>query len=148
MVLLNAAGRNAGRAARAARGRWRTAGIGAALLSAAAAGAAAAPLTRCGWYVMPTPGNFWLTDRDATWIIMSQGQAQGPDAQGLEHLPAFDRHQFVATNVPGTGYGYGCACLVVDADDQARRITQVHSGRILPLSRCRQDKTLPPPMAE
>lgn len=46
-------------------------------IAAAAAPAAPAAQTRCGWYAMPTPGNLWLTDRDATWVITSQGQALG-----------------------------------------------------------------------
>lgn len=114
------------------------------LIIAAEAGAAQAAQTRCRWYAMPTPGNLWLTDRDATWVITSQAQALGSDAQGIERVPAFDPRQFVETNVPGTGYGYGCACLVVDTDDATRRITRVSSGRILPLRQCRRDKSLPP----
>lgn len=134
MVLLTA-----GCAARCA------AAIAVALLSAGVSAAQAAQ-TRCGWLAMPTPGNLWLTDRDATWTLSSQGQALGPDAAGIEHLPAFDPRQFVETNVPGTGYGYGCACLVVDSDAHGKRITRVHSGRILPLSRCKSDKALPSPI--
>ena len=138
---------SASRAGRNVRNRLGTI-IGAVLLSVAAATACAVPAvqTRCGWYVAPTPGNLWLTDRDATWVITSQGQAQGPDAAGTEHAPAFDRREFVETNVPGTGYGYGCACLVVDIDDKTRRITRIHSGRMLLLRQCRRDKSLPLPM--
>lgn len=122
--------------------------IGALLIGIATAAAAAGQdaQTRCGWYAMPTPGNMWLTDRDATWVITSQGQALGPDAAGLDRLPRFDPRQFVETNVPGTGYGHGCACLVVDVDKPGKRITRVYSGRMLPLSRCRRDASLPPPM--
>lgn len=103
---------------------------------------------RCGWYQAPTPGNLWLTDRRATWSITSQGQALGPDAAGAERAPAFDLHQFVETNVPGTGYGYGCACLKVETDAKSRRIVRVHSGRSVPLSQCRSDKSLPAPAGE
>jgi len=35
---------------------------------------------------------------------------------------------------------------MADSDDQTRRITRVHSGRIPPLSRCRRDKALLPPI--
>ncbi|MGK6313207.1 DUF4087 domain-containing protein [Neorhizobium sp. DT-125] len=101
--------------------------------------------TRCGWYEMPTSGNLWLTDKDATWSITSQGEAEGPDAVDAEKAPAFDSKQFVETNVPGAGYGYGCACLRVDADARTQRITKVYSGTIRPLSACRHDKTLPAP---
>ncbi|WP_116285628.1 DUF4087 domain-containing protein [Rhizobium sp. LCM 4573] len=101
--------------------------------------------TRCGWYQMPTPGNLWLTDREATWSITSQGQATGPDAVDAERAPDFDSRQFVETNVPGAGYGYGCACLQVDTDARSQRIVKVYSGKIRPLSACRNDKTLPAP---
>lgn len=100
---------------------------------------------RCGWYQMPTPGNLWLTDRDATWSITSQGQAVGPDAVDAEKAPDFDEKQFVETNVPGAGYGYGCACMRVETNPGDRRITRVYSGRILPLAACRNDKSLPKP---
>ncbi|MFE0753436.1 DUF4087 domain-containing protein [Inquilinus sp. NPDC058860] len=106
---------------------------------------AAAAERRCGWLANPTPGDLLLTDRQGDWWITSQGQANGPDAAGVDNVPAFDDRQFVETNVPGSGHGYGCACLTVDADAKARRITKVISGQILPLSRCRGDKALPKP---
>lgn len=109
------------------------------------AGSLHAAENRCGWYQMPTPGNLWLTDKDATWTITSQAEAAGPDAVGAEKTPDFDSKQFVETNVPGTGYGYGCACLVVDTNAKQERITRVYSGKIKPLSACRNDKTLPKP---
>lgn len=112
------------------------------LLLAARADAAQ---TRCGWYVMPTPGNLLLIDKDASWSITSQGQALGPDAIGVDKAPDFDQHQFVAMNVPGTGYGYGCACMVVDVDAKAHRIVRIYSGTIKPLAACRKDKSLPAP---
>lgn len=116
-----------------------------AVLLLAVASSANAAETRCGWYQAPTPGNLWLTDRDARWSIMSQGQALGPDAAGLDKLPAFNPGQFVETNVPGTGYGYGCACLAVDTQAGSHRIVRVRSGRIAPLDQCRRDRNLPPP---
>ena len=116
-----------------------------AIILLAVARSANAAETRCGWYQAPTPGNLWLSDRHARWSIMSQGQALGPDATGLDKLPAFNPRQFVETNVPGTGYGYGCACMVVDTQAHSHRIARVYSGKIAPLSQCRQDKNLPPP---
>lgn len=128
--------------------RSRAAAAPGILLAAILAHPAQAAETRCGWYQAPTPGNLWLSDRDATWSITSQGGALGPDAAGADKAPAFNPRQFVETNVPGTGYGYGCACLVVDTNLKSRRIVRVHSGRILPLSQCRRDKSLPPPTGE
>lgn len=104
--------------------------------------AAAQAERRCGWYANPTPGNLILTDRDGDWWIQMQGQ---PEPEGLDKLPAFDERQFVETNVPGSGYGYGCACLTVATDAEQQRITRVISGEILPLGRCRDDRSLPDP---
>ncbi|MFK8250970.1 DUF4087 domain-containing protein [Ancylobacter terrae] len=98
---------------------------------------------RCGWYVNPTPGNLILIDRDADWWITTQLEAGGPNAAGAdENLPDFDPKQYVKTQP--NGYGYGCACLSVETDNSAQRITRVYSGRILPLARCRGDKALRP----
>jgi hypothetical protein len=106
--------------------------------------AASAAENRCGWYQMPTPGNLWLTDKDATWSITSQGGADGPDAEGVDKAPDFDPKQFVETEGPG-GYGYGCACMEVETSAKDQRITKVISGRILPLADCKNDKSLPSP---
>ena len=100
---------------------------------------------RCGWYSNPTPGNLWLTDKDASWTITSQGEAEGPDAVDAEKFPDFDPKQFVETNVPGSGHGYGCACMTVETDARDQRITRVIAGDILPLAKCKADRSLPPP---
>lgn len=97
---------------------------------------------RCGWYSSPTPGNLMLTDRDAVWWIQMQGR---PDPKGIENAPAFDERQFVETNVPGSGYGYGCACMTVETNAKQQRITRIIAGDILPLARCRNDRSLPEP---
>ena len=39
---------------------------------------------RCGWFVNPTPSNYWLRDREATWILSAQG---GYEAEGMDDLP-------------------------------------------------------------
>ena len=101
--------------------------------------------TRCGWYMNPTPGNLWLMDKDATWTITSQAQALGPDATGAENTPDFDPSQFVETNNPGSGYGYGCACMSVTTDAATERITEIFSGETKPLATCEADKSLPKP---
>jgi hypothetical protein len=28
---------------------------------------------RCGWLDNPSPANWWLVDKDGTWILMEQG---------------------------------------------------------------------------
>ncbi len=96
---------------------------------------------RCGWLVNPTPANFYLQDSQASWWLMTQG---GPSAEGFdEHLPAFDEKQYVQTQP--NGYGYGCACLTVDVDAEEEKVTRLYAGKILPLSKCQRDPSLPKP---
>jgi hypothetical protein len=99
---------------------------------------------RCGWIENPTPGNLWLIDKDATWTITSQGQAEGPDADGIDNIPQGDPKQFVDTS-RGAGHGYSCGCLTVETNAKDQRITKVVSGKNLPLAKCKADKTLPKP---
>lgn len=100
-------------------------------------GGAGAAENRCGWLVNPTPGNWWLTDKDASWTLMTQGEEARDEV--MENLPPFDETQYVAAN---GNYGYGCACLSVDADKSAGRIVRVYSGKTIPLARCENDKSL------
>lgn len=102
----------------------------------AAAGGAGGFENRCGWVDNPTPGNWWLTDRDGTWVIGAQG---GHQAEG--ELPAFpDTPQFwKKTN---GSYGYGCGCLLMKSEKQDKVVLEIKSGRPLPLSKCRSDKSL------
>lgn len=92
---------------------------------------------RCGWLQNPTPSNWWLVDRDGSWTISVQG---GYSAQGMELIPDMTRRDYVTTN---GNYGYACACLDVDANRKAMRITRIYKGRQLPLKTCRQDPALP-----
>lgn len=102
---------------------------------------AGAAENRCGWYVNPTPGNFYLRDRDGDWWMRSQG---GMEAEGFDdHAPEFDPKQYVL--LQPNGYGYGCACFSVDTDKAEKNITRIYSGKILPLARCRNDKALAQP---
>jgi hypothetical protein len=104
-----------------------------------ATGAVAAE-RRCGWLMNPTPGNWWLTDRDGTWTLMTQGMEPSDDV--MLNLPDFDEDEYVASN---GNYGYGCACLTVDVDRAEARIVRTYAGDILPLRRCEADKSLPSP---
>ncbi|MER8501225.1 DUF4087 domain-containing protein [Mesorhizobium sp. M1339] len=47
--------------------------------------------------------------------------------------------------MPGSGHGYGCACMSVVTNAKQQKITRVISGEILPLVRCRNDRSLPSP---
>jgi hypothetical protein len=99
---------------------------------------------RCGWIENPAPGNLWLIDKDATWTITSQSQAEGPDADGIDNIPQGDPKQFIDTS-RGAGHGYSCGCLTVETSAKDQRITKVVSGKNLPLAKCRADKSLPKP---
>ena len=110
--------------------------LGLALLSAGVA--EAAPENRCGWVVNPTPGNWWLTDRDDTWIMTSQGGEQEPD--GMDKIGDISAGDYVATN---GYYGYACGCMKVDVDKTGKRIARIYSFRQLPIAKCRADTSLP-----
>ncbi len=92
---------------------------------------------RCGWLDNPTPANWWLVDRDGTWIISVQG---GYRAVGMENIPMMDEANYVRTN---GYYGYGCACLDVVTDPNLQRIATIVDGEALPLNTCQTDPALP-----
>jgi len=93
--------------------------------------------TRCGWFDNPTPGNFWLYDRDGEWTIGVQG---GYQVEGDWDFPNFKPKQWIVTNAGS--YGYGCACLQVRVDRETHHVLEIKSSRARPLSACRQDKFL------
>ena len=104
-------------------------------LDSAPAGAAE---RRCGWFINPTPGNFFLQDGQAEWTLALQG---GDSAEGMdENLPDMSKRGWVETN---RSYGYGCACMTVVVDRGQKRITRLLSAEPLPLARCRADGALP-----
>jgi hypothetical protein len=93
--------------------------------------------TRCGWLLVPTPGNRYLIDKNGTWIIGAQG---GYQAKGIENIPNSDGKEVVRTN---GNYGYNCACLNVAVNSNLRRIIGIQGGESLPLSTCREDPNRP-----
>ncbi len=102
----------------------------------------AAPANRCGWIVNPTPGNWWLTDKDGDWILSTQGQET--DVPGMDLIPDLTEHDFVATN---GSYGHACGCMKVDTDagGDMKTITAIYSFKQLPIGTCSKDKSLPKP---
>lgn len=92
--------------------------------------------TRCGWFSNPTPANVSLFDRDGEWVIGTQG---GYQVEGYWDWPEFDESQWVNTN---GHYGYGCACLKVQVNAEAKEIIAIKSARVRPLKACRQDAAL------
>ncbi|WP_157791954.1 DUF4087 domain-containing protein [Pseudorhodobacter sp. MZDSW-24AT] len=105
--------------------------------------ALAADVKRCGWYANPTPGNHWLTDRDATWTLSTQGGAEVPGwmdlpAEAFAYEPG---SSWVETN---GSYGYGCACITGRfGPATAGEVLRVAQMQPLPLSRCETDPNLP-----
>jgi hypothetical protein len=94
---------------------------------------------RCGWLENPTPGNWWLKNSLGLWIISAQG---GPYTEDAKKLPEPTPERFVATN---GHYGYSCACVSGIFDDHAQLVTRLDATRVLALSVCHDDKTLPGP---
>lgn len=94
---------------------------------------------RCGWIHNPTPGNWWLTDRDGEWEIGVQGGYQAP---GMDRIPDLTESRWVATN---GGYGHGCACITADVNPRTGRVTRIYSVRQQSLAVCRADRKLPRP---
>ena len=101
---------------------------------------AAAKEQRCGWLVNPTPGNWWLIDRQGEWTIGTQGSFQAP---GSDLIPDLTTRDWVVTN--GSSYGYGCACLTVDADPKAHRLSRIYSVVQKGLRACQRDPGLGKP---
>lgn len=108
-----------------------------------APGLAQAKENRCGWIQNPTPGNYWLDDRDGTWIILSQGSAEEP--LGMENFPDISTGDYVAAN---GNYGYTCGCIQAETEGDPSdmgRITAIYSVKLLPLNKCLADRDLPKP---
>ncbi len=100
-------------------------------------GLTAAAEKRCGWVDNPTPGNWWITDKDDTWFINTQGKFQ-IDEQSMQHLNPSTK-DYVKTN---GNYGYYCACLTVDVDKSKKRVVKIYEATQLPISRCENDAAL------
>jgi len=92
---------------------------------------------RCGWFDNPTPANVSLTDKDGEWLISKQG---GYSAEGIEKLPEDFGDNWVETNGP---HGYGCACLTVRVNASEKKILSVLKSKVLPIRKCRNDRSLP-----
>ena len=104
------------------------------MAASAAEPSSAEAKTLCGWFDNPTPGNAWLTDRSAEWIVGVQG---GHQAEG--DWPEFKAGQWISTN---RSYGYGCACLRVVASAASHEVQRILSAKSRPLSACKKDPAL------
>ncbi|ELH9641377.1 DUF4087 domain-containing protein [Vibrio alginolyticus] len=100
--------------------------------------AATAEETRCGWLENPSPANMWLIDRDGSWDISVQGTSNALDDKSMELLyqATADENEFVRTN---RNYGFSCACLTVDVDEETNSITTIYKSKQLPLKQCLED---------
>lgn len=95
--------------------------------------------TLCGWFQNPTPGNAWLQDRNADWVVGAQG---GHQAEG--DWPEFSASKWVKTN---RSYGYGCACIKGVVNDVTHEVISIAEARAKPLSVCRNDHAPKKPAA-
>ncbi|HHF2959555.1 TPA: DUF4087 domain-containing protein, partial [Vibrio diabolicus] len=100
--------------------------------------AATAEETRCGWLENPSPANMWLIDRDGSWDISVQGTSNALDDKSMELLyqATANENEFVRTN---RNYGFSCACLTVDVDEEQNSITTIYKSKQLPLKQCLED---------
>ena len=93
-----------------------------------------APMTLCGWWDNPTPGNVWLDDRSGQWTIAIQGayEAHGdwPEFKPGQQLPK------------GAPHGYGCACIDARVDAASRYVWSFRDARARPLKACLADPAL------
>jgi len=97
---------------------------------------------RCGWLHNPTPGNWWLVDRDGEWLLGAQGGYQAP---GMDDMPDMSVVEWAAVN---GNYGYGCACMDIVTDAETKRVVKLASATPKPLAQCRADRKLPKPDAD
>ena len=95
---------------------------------------------RCGWIENPTPGNWFLTDRDGRWTIATQG---GEQAQGFDMMPDMSAGEWVASDARGS-YGHGCGCLTMRDDPAEMKVLALLKIRQKPLNDCRADPALLP----
>lgn len=95
---------------------------------------------RCGWLQNPTPANWWLDDKDGSWTLSVMGERPVP---GFDNLPDMSSGDWVVTNAGG--HGYGCACIDMDVDKGAGTVVRLYSAKVLPLKRCKADRSLPLP---
>lgn len=102
--------------------------------------------TRCGWYHNPTPANYWLEDRDGTWILGVQGGFQTDDFLNLnESDHAFGSEwRTLAGEAGPSSYGYGCACITGQFDPQTGHVERLSAFNTQTLAICRVDDALPP----
>ncbi|MGL4241585.1 MAG: DUF4087 domain-containing protein [Beijerinckiaceae bacterium] len=93
---------------------------------------------RCGWLSNPTPANWWLQDKDGEWTLSIQGRGGVP---GFDDIPDMSTRGWVVTN--GSSYGYGCACIEIEAGAKIGDVKRMGKATPRPLSACRADPKLP-----
>ena len=105
---------------------------------------------RCGWYQNPTPGNHWVLDRHAKWVMSSQGK-------DLENNFGYAERK--GPDLWKTGdwvkpYPDVCGCLEgtfgeISEGDSAYTswgtIIHIETIEHLPIERCEDDPNLFPP---
>jgi hypothetical protein len=94
---------------------------------------------RCGWLHNPTPGNWWLIDRDGEWVLSTQGSEP---VAGMDDMPDMSTAGWAETN---GHYGHGCACITITVEPATRRVRRIAAAQPKPLKQCVADKALPKP---
>ncbi|EIK97661.1 hypothetical protein PMM47T1_04094 [Pseudomonas sp. M47T1] len=91
----------------------------------------------CGWYENSAPRVINLIDHEGSWKIAT---ADGYNAPGQK--PVFRSSQWIRTN---GDYGYGCACVSGELDEQTHTVNAITTATARTLSACRADTTLREP---
>ena len=103
------------------------------------ANAASAEL-RCGWIENPTPGNYYLTDREARWEMSAQGGMY--EAEGMDNIGDLSSGDYRATN---GNNGYACGCATVKTDPDSQRVVVIDAFEQKTIADCEADPNLPIP---
>ncbi|WAL85030.1 DUF4087 domain-containing protein [Pandoraea sp. XJJ-1] len=95
---------------------------------------------RCGWLQNPTPGNWWLDDKDGSWTLSVMGE---PPVPGFDEIPDMSTKGWVVTNAGS--HGYGCACVDMEVERGTGKVVRIFAAKPLSLKRCKADRALPAP---
>ena len=94
----------------------------------------------CGWLDNSSPANVFFTDNENDWVISAQGKSPLDDqSMNFVYAALHDEQQFVRTNV---NYGFSCACLTVDKNQQTESITKVYQSEQMNLKTCLEDQAI------
>lgn len=96
-----------------------------ALIGASLVNTSQAKEMRCGWVENDMPSQMTLKDKDGVWTL---ADASGV-VRGFTKMPSFPK-------------GDTCACITMDANVDQLVVGIIYQGKIIPIKRCQQDKSI------